>query len=308
MIEKVTCLAGGVGAAKFLRGLIEIIPQEKITVIVNTADDIELHGLHISPDLDIIMYTLAGLVDEEKGWGIQGDTFNGLNMFHKYGLETWFKLGDKDLATHIFRTNLLKTGSPLDEITLRLCESLGIRARILPVTNEKLASQIVTEAGKIHFEEYLVKREAKDRVLDVIIEGKFALPAAGVIEAIREADGVIVCPSNPIVSIGPILEVRNVREALKNAAKVIAISPIVQGATIKGPADKLMRGLGLEVSAYSVAYLYQDFLDVFIFDEADIIEREKIEALGMKAITTDTVMQTLENKVNLARLVLEALE
>lgn len=308
MIDKVTCLAGGVGAAKFLRGLIEIMPQEKITVIVNTADDIELHGLHISPDLDIIMYTLAGLVDEEKGWGIQGDSFSSLTMLHKYGAETWFKLGDKDLATHICRTNLLKNGCSLDKITLKLCKSLGIEAKILPVTNEKLASQIVTEAGKIHFEEYLVKREAKDKVLDVIIEGKSALPATGVIEAIREADGVIVCPSNPVVSIGPILEVRNVRENLKKAAKVVAISPIVQGAPIKGPADKLMMGLGLDVSAYSVAYLYRDFLDVFILDKVDDAEGEKIKHLGMKVMTANTVMRTLENKVDLAKLALEVLE
>ena len=310
MIKQVTCLAGGVGAAKFLQGLVKIMPQENITVIVNTCDDIELYGLHISPDPDIVMYTLAGVVDEEKGWGIQGDSFNCLVMFQRYGLETWFKLGDKDLATHIYRTKLLKNGFSLDKVTQRLCEALGLKVKILPMTNEKAAPKIITDVGEMHFEEYLVKRGAKDKVLNVDFEDVESVhPTEGVIESIRNADGVIVCPSNPIVSIGPILAIKGVREALKEtAAKVIAISPIVEGATIKGPADKLMRGLGLEVSAYSVAFLYRDFLDVFILDEVDRMEKKKIEGLGVKVVTANTVMQSLQNKVELARLVLETLD
>ncbi len=308
MVKQVTCLAGGVGAAKFLQGLVRILPQEKITVIVNTADDIELYGLHISPDPDIIIYTLAGLVDEERGWGIRGDTFNCLSMLHKYGLETWFKLGDKDFATHIYRTQLLREGCSLDEVIRRLCRSLGLKVKILPATNEKLTSSITTNAGKIHFEEYLVKRKAEDKVLNVVIEGAMsAEPAAGVVEAIQEADGIIVCPSNPIVSIGPILEVKKVRKALKAAAEVVAISPIVGGTTIKGPADKLMSGIGLEVSAYSVACLYRDFLDVFILDEVDRAEKERIERLGVKTIVANTMMRDLKSKVELAKLTLEAL-
>ncbi len=297
------------GAAKFLQGLVKIVPHENLTIIVNTGDDIELYGLHVSPDPDIIMYTLAGIVDEEKGWGIQGDTFNCLAMFQKYGLETWFKLGDKDLATHIYRTKLLKEEFTLDEVTQRLCSALGLRVKILPTTNEKIAPQIITDAGKMHFEEYLVRRGATDRVLDVIFEGaESTLPAPQVIESIRDADGIIVCPSNPIVSIGPILAVGKVREALREAkAKVVAVSPIVGGATIKGPADKLMRGLGLEVSASSVALLYRDFLDVFILDEVDRAEKEKVERLGVKAVVANTVMRSLEDKVALARLTLEAL-
>lgn len=286
------------------------MPQENITIIVNTGDDIELYGLHISPDPDIIMYTLAGIVDEEKGWGIQGDTFNCLDMIQKYGLETWFKLGDKDIATHIYRTQLLKNGFPLNEITKKLCKTLMLKTKILPMTNKKVAPQIITNAGKMHFEEYLVKRGAKDKVLDVIFESpESAYPAPGVIESIKNADGVIVCPSNPIVSIGPILTVKKIREALKEtAANIVAISPIVGGAAIKGPADKLMRGLGLEVSAYSVAFLYRDFLDIFILDEVDRAEQKKIEKLGVKAITANTVMRSLEDKVELARLALETLE
>jgi LPPG:FO 2-phospho-L-lactate transferase len=309
LIERVTCLAGGVGAARFLQGLIQLLPQEKLTVIANTGDDIELYGLHVSPDPDILMYTLAGIVDEEKGWGIQGDTFNFLNMLQKYGLETWFKLGDKDLATHIYRTQLLRDGLSLSEVTQKLCKALGLKIEILPVTNQKIAPQIITDVGKMHFEEYLVKRGAKDKVLNVIFEGAESIyPASGVIESILDADGIIVCPSNPIVSIGPILAVNKVRKALEEtSAKVVAISPIVGGAPIKGPADKLMKGLGLEVSAYSVAFLYRNFLDVFILDEVDNGEKEKVEKLGVKAITTNTIMRSLQDKVDLAKLALEAL-
>jgi len=309
LTQQITCLAGGVGAAKFLLGLVEVMPQENITVIVNTGDDIELHGLHISPDPDIVMYTLAGVVDEEKGWGIRGDTFNCLEMLKKYGLETWFKLGDKDLATHIYRTQLLTNGFSLSEVTQKLCKALGLKVKILPVTNEKISPQIVTDEGMLHFEEYLVKRGAKDRVLNVVIEGsETALPASGVLSSIRDADGVIICPSNPIVSIGPILAVRGVREALKEtSAKKVAISPIVGGATIKGPADKLMRGLGLKVSAHSVAVLYRDFLDVFILDKIDRAEKEKIEKLGVNAVVANTIMRSLEDKVELARLALETI-
>lgn len=309
MIERVTCLAGGVGAARFLQGLVKIMPQENLTVIVNTGDDIELYGLHISPDPDIVMYTLAGLVDKEKGWGIQGDTFNFLDMLQQYGLETWFKLGDRDLATHIYRTQLLRDGGLLSEVTQKLCKALRLKVKILPVTNQKIAPQIITDAGKMHFEEYFVKRGATDRVLNVVFEGvESTQPAPDIIESIQDADGIIVCPSNPVVSIGPILAVNKVRKALKEtSARVAAISPIVGGATIKGPADKLMRGLGLEVSAYSVAFLYRDFLDVFILDDVDKAEKEKIEKLGVKAITANTVMRSLQDKVDLAKLALEAL-
>ncbi|MFP3985365.1 MAG: 2-phospho-L-lactate transferase [Candidatus Bathyarchaeia archaeon] len=310
MIKRITCLAGGVGAAKFLQGLARIVPQENITIIANTGDDVELYRLHISPDPDIIMYTLAGIVDEDKGWGIKNDTFNCLSMLEKYGLETWFKLGDKDLATHIFRTQLLKNDIPLNEVVQKLCNVLGLKVKILPVSNERIIPQIVTDVGKMHFEEYLVKRGARDKVLNVVFEGAGMLrPAPGVIESIKVAECVIVCPSNPIVSIGPILAVKGIREALmETAAKVIAISPIVGGATIKGPADKLMRGLGLEVSAYSVASLYCSFLDVFILDEVDKLEKKKIESLGVKAITANTIMHSLQDKIELAKLTLGALD
>lgn len=306
----ITALAGGVGAAKFLSGLVKIVPEEDLTVVVNTGDDINLFGLHVSPDLDIVAYTLAGIVDEEKGWGIRGDTFHCLEMLRRYGYETWFNLGDRDLATHIHRTILLKSGLKLSQATREICKSLGLKVNILPMTDDRFETWIETEAGLMHFQEYLVKRGAKDRVLGVKYVGaESTSPAEGVIESILESELVIVCPSNPIVSIGTILSVRGVREALrKSRARKIAISPIVSGAPIKGPADKLMSGLGLEVSAFSVAYLYRDFLDVFVLDQLDIREKDRIEGLGIKVILTNTIMRTLEDKISLAKTVLEAFQ
>lgn len=302
----ITALAGGVGAARFLQGLVKLVPEEDLTVIVNTGDDIELYGLHISPDLDIVMYTLAGIVDQEQGWGVKGDTFHCLDMLRRYGFETWFKLGDRDLATHIHRTYLLESGVQLSQVTAQLSQALGLKLRIIPMTGEKFGTIIVTDKGRIHFQEYLVKRGGQDRVVDVEFEGvEEAYPAPGVLDSILKSEAVIVCPSNPIVSIGTILSVRGVRDALKETrAKVVGISPIVGGAPIKGPADKLMRGLGLEVSAYGVATLYKDFLDAFIIDNKDRAEMPKIESLGMRVVATNTIMRSLQDKVQLAEAVL----
>jgi len=304
----ITALAGGVGAARFLQGLVKVVPEKEITVIVNTGDDIELYGLHISPDLDIIMYTLAGIVDEEKGWGIRGDTFHCLNMLQRYGHETWFNLGDKDFATHIYRTHLLRNGLSLSEATKRLCQRLGLKVRILPMTDSKFETKIVTPEGTLHFQEYLVKRRAQDEVKDVVFEGsEKAQPAPEILDSILNADAVIVCPSNPIVSIGTILSLKDIRNALEETeAKIAAISPIVGGSPIKGPADKLMRGLGLEVSAYAVAHLYRDFLDVFVIDRVDHVEKERIQRLGLNVVTTNTIMRSLEDKVQLARVTLRS--
>lgn len=304
----ITALAGGVGAAKFLSGLIRVIPEEELTIIVNTGDDIELFGLHISPDLDIVAYTLAGIVDEEKGWGIKDDTFHCLEMLRKYGYDTWFNIGDRDLATHIHRTVLLRRGLTLSQVTKEICRGLGLRVNIIPMTDDRVETWIETDAGLMHFQEYLVKRGAKDRVLGVKYMGvENARPAEGVIDAILSSNLIIICPSNPIVSIGTILSIKGVRESLrKSGAHKVAISPIVSGAPLKGPADKLMRGLGLEVSAYSVAYLYKDFLNLFVLDQVDEGEKDRIEGdLGIKVLLTNTIMKTLEDKVRLAKTVLE---
>jgi len=303
----IVALAGGVGAARLLTGLVKLINEDELTIIVNTGDDIELYGLHISPDIDIVTYTLAGIVDDEKGWGIKGDTFYCLRMLGKYGYETWFNLGDRDLATHIHRMYLLKKGLKLSEVTAEICKALGLKVKILPMTDDMFKTRIITKAGSMHFQEYLVKRGAKDEVLGVEFVGvEDAKPAQGVIDSIMNAEGVILCPSNPIVSIGTILSVNGVREALRQTGAVkAAVTPIVAGAPIKGPADRLMKGLGLEVSAYSVANLYKDFLNVFVLDEADFDEKERIERLGLKVRVTNTIMKSFKDKIRLARIVLE---
>jgi len=309
MNMRLTCLAGGVGAARFLQGLVRIVPPRNLTIVVNTGDDFQFCKLHVSPDLDIVMYTLVGIVDEGKGWGIRGDTFNTLEMLANYGCETWFRLGDKDFATSIYRTSLLAQGLTLSEVTDKLCRLLGLEVKIIPMTNHTVETKVQTAFGTIGFQEYLVKRKAEPRVLDVFLGGaEEAEPAPGILEAIHDSDGVIICPSNPIVSIGTILTVREVKEAIsKTRAKVLSISPIVGGAPIKGPADKLMRAKGVEVSAYGVAELYKDFLDIFIVDNLDRDLKSQIEGLGVKVIISSTIMKDLDDKVRLAELCLRAI-
>jgi LPPG:FO 2-phospho-L-lactate transferase len=303
----ITALAGGVGAARFLTGLVKLVNEKDLSIIVNTGDDIELFGLHISPDIDIITYTLAGIVNEKTGWGIRGDTFHCLDALRKLKVETWFNLGDKDIATHLYRTALLKQGFKLSQVTAQIKQALGLDLAIFPMTDDYFETRIMTGLGSVHFQEYLVKRGAKDKVLGVEFFGsKSAKPAVGVLESIKNAQIVVICPSNPIVSIGTILAVKGVREAVRQSdAKKVAVSPIIAGAPVKGPADKLLRGLGLEVSAYSVAKLYSDFIDTFILDKADVAEKDKIEQLGIKVKITNTLMKTLEDQIALVRIVLQ---
>jgi len=298
---KIVALAGGVGAAKFLEGLVRIVPQENISIIVNTGDDEEFYGLYVCPDLDIITYTLAGIVDKNKGWGIKGDTFNCLEMLSKYGYETWFKLGDKDLATHIHRTLLLKQGRRLTEVAEDIAKKLGVKAKVIPMTDNRVRTMIVTDRGVLKFQEYFVREKTKVKVKKVYYEGvEKATPSPEALQALREADLVIVCPSNPILSIGPIISLREIREELRRK-KVTAISPIVGGKALKGPTDRLMRDLGIEPSAYSIAVLYKDFLDLLIIDEVDKHLKKEIEKVGIKVEVTNTVMKTIEDKINLAR-------
>jgi LPPG:FO 2-phospho-L-lactate transferase len=265
-------------------------------------------GLYISPDLDIVTYTLAGIVDPEKGWGIRNDTFHGLGMLKELGFDTWFNLGDQDLGTHLARTAMLQQGWSLSKATKALSQSLGVRCTILPMTESWVPTRILTDVGLIHFEEYMVKRQCQDSVEDVIFDGiDQTVPASGVLEAIEAAEILIVCPSNPIVSIGPILAVPGIREAVKQAnAPCVAISPIIGGKPVKGPADKLMAGKGIEVSAKGVAELYQDFLNVLVIDKVDKKLQSAIAALGIQVVLEDTMMTSLDRKQHLAQTVLNA--
>jgi LPPG:FO 2-phospho-L-lactate transferase len=303
----ITALAGGVGAARFLTGLVQLVEPEDLTVIVNTGDDIDLFGLHISPDVDIVTYTLSGIVDDENGWGLKGDTFNCLNALKLFGEVDWFNLGDRDFATSILRTNMLKNGFSLSQISAKISCDLGLKLNILPMTDDKVVTYVQISKGLVHFEEYMVKRAAQDSVFDVKFVGaETAMPTKGVIDAIMSSERVIVCPSNPVVSIGSILSISGVRDALrKTCAKKVAVSPIVGGAPIKGPAAKLLNGLGVEVSAFGVAKLYADFLDGFVIDSVDASEKCRIEELGIKVIVGNTLMKDLTSKVALAKMVLD---
>ncbi len=299
----IVALAGGVGAAKFLRGLVEVMPPEDLTIISNTGDDIEMFGLHVSPDIDIVAYTLSGLVDDERGWGIKGDTFDSLEMIRHYGEAVWFNLGDRDLATHILRTRQLRAGHSLTAITASQCAALGITSRILPMCDQPVPSMIRTPSGYFHFQEYLVQRGGTEEVLEVVYQDvAHAVPAPDVVEALADAEAILFCPSNPIISVGTILAVPGIREAIRNSsAPVVAVSPIIQGATLKGPADLMLRGLGFEVSAYGVAQYYDDLLRGFIVDTLDADLGPRIEALGLQVDVTHSIMTTLDDKVALAK-------
>jgi len=302
----IVSLAGGVGAAKFLEGLIRVVPQRELTVIGNVADDMEIYGLHVSPDLDIVAYTLAGIVDKDRGWGIRDDTFWFLSALRRYGYETWFNVGDRDLATHTFRTEQLRKGRSLSEVTATIVNRLGLQINLIPATNDEFQTYVTTHGNQIHFQEYMVKLRTKPRVQRITFRGaRSAKPADGVIRSIRQAQGVIICPSNPIVSIGAILNVPRIRNALKNTpSKIVAVSPIVRGKTIKGPAAKLMKALRVEPTAVGVAETYRDFLDTLILDRQDKHLAKKVENLGIKAIVTNTIMASLGDKIRLARTVM----
>lgn len=304
----IVVLAGGVGAARFLQGVVQVVPPEEITVIVNTGDDREFYGLYVAPDLDIVMYTLAGLVNEAQGWGILGDTYHTMQQLTSYGNEDWFMLGDRDLATHIHRTQRLHQGKSLSEVSEELRTRLGLRLRILPMSDQSVQTHVRTPAGLLHFEEYMVKRQCSDPVQDIEFVGiHSAKPAPGVLDALKQAEAILIAPSNPLVSIGSILAVPGIHDTLHEASgMVVAVSPIVGGAPIKGPADKLMSGMHMEVSAVGVARHYRDFLDVMVIDQQDAHLLPAIEDLGIPAIATDTIMRDSSTKAALARTVLAA--
>lgn len=305
---KVTALAGGVGAARFLTGLVQHINPADLTVIANTGDDIELFGLHISPDVDIVTYTLAGIVDEAKGWGIKGDTFHFLEALKGYGVDAWFNIGDHDLATHIYRTTQLGQGKTLAEVTTEISRRLGLKNKILPMSNTHFQTKIKTHIGTMNFEEYFVKHRFQLEILGIEFDGAdSAIAAPGVLEAILQANLVVVCPSNPLVSVGTILSVKGVRDALRQtSARVVGVSPIVEGKAIKGPADRMLRAMGFEASTAGVAGLYSDFMDVFVIDEKDFAEAPRVKALGVEVVIADTVMRSLADKAALAKIVLDA--
>ncbi|MCY4043315.1 MAG: 2-phospho-L-lactate transferase [Candidatus Dadabacteria bacterium] len=308
----ITSLGGGVGAGKFLKGLALAADGEKPSVIVNTADDIRLWGLNISPDIDTVIYWLCGLVDKKKGWGIRGDSFNFIGSLRALGEEAWFNIGDGDLAVHILRTRMLAEGKTLSGATREISRRLGAdsKAAVFPMTDARVETWIDTGGGEMHFQEYYIRRRMKPRPLGVRFRGiETAAPAPGVAEAIRDAEKIIICPSNPVISVGPVLGVPGVREAVrKSRAPVAAISPIVGGRALKGPADRLMRAQGHEVSPLGVARMYADFLSLMVIDRTDASYAPLIENEGIAALVADTVISDARAAEALARRTLEKLD
>jgi LPPG:FO 2-phospho-L-lactate transferase len=305
---KLTALAGGTGAAKLLRGLARIMDPRDLTVIVNTGDDAEIWGLHISPDLDTVSYTLGGVIDEQKGWGLTGETFHALEQIARFGEPVWFNLGDRDLATHLHRTRLLREGRTLTEVTRSIAAALGVTATVLPMSDQPVRTRILGPDGWLTFQEYFVREKAQVEVHAVDYAGAAAsVPAPGVLEAIASAQAVLVCPSNPITSVGPILAVPGLVEALgATRANVVAVSPIVGGAAVSGPAGRLMASAGLPVSAAGVARAYAAWLDRLVFDEQDRALADEIQLLGVAPVPAPTMMSSREAEITLARRVLSA--
>ncbi len=302
----IVALAGGVGGAKLADGLYRVLPPDTLTIIGNTADDLELFGIHISPDLDTVMYTLAGLANPATGWGIMDDTFTTLAMLEKYGEDVWFRLGDADFATHLKRTAGLRAGRRLTEVTAALTAPLGMRARLLPMCDERVGTEVETPGGWRDFQDYFVRRRHADRVTNVRFAGiERARLTPEVADVLATADTIIFCPSNPIVSIGPILAVPGLRGALVASPAVkVAVSPIIGGKALKGPADRMLAEQGMEVSAFGVAQGYVGLLDAMVIDMLDAALTPRIEALGMAVQVAQTVMQDTDDRAQLARAVL----
>lgn len=304
---KIIALAGGVGGAKLADGLYAELAPGELTVIVNTADDVVLHGLHVSPDLDTVLYTLAGLANPETGWGIAGDTFNSLDMLARYGGPSWFRLGDRDLATHITRTTLLREGSTLTEATAHLAASLGLRAALLPMADQRVETIIATPEGDLAFQEYFVHRGCRDQVLGIRLHGiettrrSFAIDAA-----LDRAEAIVICPSNPLVSVGPILAVAGLRAAIRaRGLPVVAVSPIIGGQAVRGPAARMMESLGMEVTPAGVARLYSDLRPALFIDNLDAHLAAAVASAGARPVVAPILMQTNEDRRALARRVLE---
>ncbi len=304
---RVCALAGGVGGAKLSAGLQDALAPGDLSVVVNTADDFDPWGLRVCPDLDTVMYTLAGAANPETGWGLAGESFAFLEMLSGYGEDAWFKLGDRDLATHVLRTQKLREGETLTGITRDLSRTLGVPGRILPMCDEKVSTMLKTPAGLLEFQEYFVRRRQRDEVLGVDLVGiEDARPTDAVLEAVSGADVIVFCPSNPVVSLGPILAVPGMRAALAAAGTPkVAVSPIVGGRALKGPADRMLSSLGHEVSSAGVAALYEGILDGMVVDRADEGQRGEIEGLGMRVLSTDAVMHGPPDRERLARDVFE---
>lgn len=304
----IAALCGGVGGSRFLRALAAVVPAERLTAIVNTADDDWFHGLYVSPDPDIVTYALAGEVNEDRGWGLRDDTFHWLASLRRFGHDTWFQIGDRDLATHLHRTRLLGEGRTASEIMAEIARAFGVGVRLLPMTDDAVRTVVETAAGELRFQEFLVRRHAQDRVRGVRFEGAAqARPAPGLIDVIRGADAIFIAPSNPVGSIMPILAIPGVREAIATTGVPrIAVSPIVGGRSLQPPAGEMLTGLGYAVDVAGVAAVYRGLIDTLIIDEADADRAAAVESLGVRAVVASTIMADETARVALGRVALES--
>jgi LPPG:FO 2-phospho-L-lactate transferase len=304
----IVALAGGTGAAKLLRGLARVTEPGRLFIVGNTGDDLDWWGLRVSPDLDSVTYALAGVLDAKRGWGVQDDSFHCLEAMHRLGRETWFRLGDLDLATHLHRTLLLRAGASLSAATRAITEALGVTARIVPMSDDPVRTELRTPAGWLGLEEFFVRERCEPEVLEVLYRGtEVAKPAPGVLEAVEAAEAVVVCCSNPVTSIGPILAVPGIADALaRTPAPVVAVSPIVGGQAVSGPAAKLLATRGLEASSVGVAQAYRPWLDILIVDERDAGHGPLLERDGVQLLVTDALMPDAAAEIRLARVVLES--
>lgn len=307
-------LAGGVGAARFLRGLVDVVDPATVTAVVNTGDDDEFHGLWVCPDLDSVTYTLADAHNHTLGWGLEGETFATMDALDRYGAPTWFRLGDRDLATHLFRTERLRAGATLTDVTAAVTAAWGLRTRLLPMSDDRVATRITVEDGpggprrELAMQEWFVRERCEPAVVEVAFAGAAdAVPAPGVLDALAAAETILVCPSNPVISIGPILAVPGIRDLLvARRDRVVGVSPLIGGRPVKGPADRLMHPLGIEVSSVGVAHAYREFCATLVVDTADAADVERITALGVRPVVTDTLMRDARIAAALARETLAA--
>ena len=309
----ITALAGGVGAARFLRGLVRVVDPASVTVVVNTADDDRFHGLNVSPDLDTVTYTLAGAEHPEQGWGLAGETFTAMDALDRYGADTWFRLGDHDLATHLYRTRRLDEGATLTEVTAEITTAWGVVPRVVPMSDDRVATRVTVRRpnGDIEvlaMQEWFVRERANPPVVAVEFAGAIdARPGPDVLDALERSETILVCPSNPVISIGPILAVPGIRDVLvRRRERVVGVSPIIAGAPVKGPADRLMDPLGIEVSCVGVARAYAEFCGTLVIDSGDAARAAEVEAAGMRVAVADTLMRDARVAAALAQHTLDA--
>ena len=307
----IVALAGGVGSARFLSGLLQVVDPADVVIVGNTGDDDWFHGLRVCPDLDSVTYTLAGANNPETGWGLAGETFATLDALKRYGVPTWFNIGDRDFATHLYRTERLRAGASLTEVTADIARAWGLTCRLIPMTDDPVATRVtaVTPEGNMEFalEEWFVRERSEPPVVSVRFDGAAAAqPAPGVLDALRDADAIVICPANPILSIAPILAVPGIRETVAAHTRVVGISNLIAGAAVRGPADRLLADLGIEASCVGVARAYRDLCSAFVIDDQDAARASEVEALGVRAVVTDTLMKDPAVAASLARETLAA--